>query len=64
MVVAEEIEVEQEHFVKPNGRVNTHTDVYIPSHVDEVSKEMYETLWEVFDIDLDDPQYNVNVVDN
>lgn len=53
MTVADEVEVEQEHIVKPSG-VDTHTDLYVPDDVDSVPERVSELLWEQFSIDVAD----------
>jgi len=51
--VADELEVEQEHFVHDHN-VRTHTDVHVPNHVDAVSEQTAQLLWDEFGIEAED----------
>lgn len=51
--VADEIQVEQNHFVDECG-VDSHTDVVVPPHVDAVTEQTAQELWDNFGIDAED----------
>lgn len=53
LTVADELEVEQEHFVHEHG-VDTHTDVYVPEHVDAITEKTAQWLWNEFGIAAED----------
>lgn len=51
--VADELQVEQNHFVDERG-VDSHTDIVVPPHVDAVTEKTAQELWDNFGIDAED----------